>query len=68
MIKKTKYLATLYPGPVQADFETITDARKWAESYGDTADICYVSRNGITVALHVRDTDGDSMRWFRATY
>lgn len=66
------YTAELYGsswsrGPVD-DFDTITEARRWAESFGTTADRCVIAtRSGRVVAEHVRDTNGDGTRWFRAT-
>ena len=53
-------------GPV-AEFATITEARRWAESFGTTADQCAIRRGGREVALHVRDTSGDGTHWFKAT-
>ena len=53
-------------GPT-ADFQTITAARKWAESYGNTADQCVIhDRKGELVAVHCRDQNGDGMRWYKA--
>ena len=52
-------------GPV-AEFGTITDARRWAESFGTTGDQCAIRRGGRTVALHCRDTSGDGRRWVKA--
>ena len=65
------YTAQLYgsswaDGP-KADHPTITAARRWAEEYGTTADLCIIrNRAGREVARHVRDTAGDGARWDRA--
>lgn len=53
-------------GP-QSPFKTITEARKWAESFGTGADICYIKSNsGNLVAVHRRDQSGEGTRWFKA--
>ena len=65
------YTAQLYGsswavGPV-TDHPTITDARRWAEEYGSTADLCVIrDHRGREVARHVRDTAGEGARWNRA--
>lgn len=54
-------------GPV-AFFDTIREARAWAEEYGTTADICVISnaRNGVVVARHLRDTSkSHAARWYK---
>ena len=54
-------------GPV-AYFNTVTEAREWAESYGTTADDCIITdRSGRLVGSHRRDSNGDGSRWFRVT-
>lgn len=54
--------------PDVAEFPTITAARKWAESYGTTADRCIIRRHrGKVVAIHARDTAGSGARWYKAT-
>ncbi len=51
-------------GPT-AYFDTVTEARAWAETYGETADWCEIYlRSGRLVGNHRRGTGG---RWFRAT-
>jgi hypothetical protein len=52
-------------GPVET-FRTITEAREWAESYGNTADWCTIERGTKLVAYHRRDTNGDGMSWYKA--
>jgi hypothetical protein len=47
-------------------FDTITDARAWAESYGTTADRCYIYSGSRLIALHCRDTRGNGTNWYRA--
>jgi hypothetical protein len=67
---KTKYTAYLYGnswaiGP-KAGFNTITEARKWAESYGITADKCYIQDvKDRTVAIHIRSMEGCGRNWFK---
>ena len=52
-------------GP-RATFRTITEARKWAEEYGDTADRCTITDNkGREVALHIRNRNAPG-GWYRA--
>lgn len=68
-----KYTATLSGGAwnqgPEASFDTITECRKFAESYGNTADRCAITnRKGVQVASHVRSTEGDGMDWFRAAF
>jgi hypothetical protein len=54
-------------GPVM-DHPTITEARRWDEEYGTTADLCVIrDHRGREVARHVRDTSGDGTRWRRGT-
>jgi hypothetical protein len=61
-------------GPA-ADFATITAAREWAESLGDTAAQVAIYRvntrgriiNERAAALHVRDTAGNGRRWFKGS-
>lgn len=70
-MKKPKYTATLSGGSwavgPTAAFATITEARKWAESYGSTADHCRITNGkGETVALHIRDANSNGQRWFKA--
>ena len=53
-------------GPA-AEFDTVREARQWAESYGTTADSCTIrDAKGREVGLHCRDISGNGMRWFRA--
>lgn len=58
-------------GPV-GHFDTIKQARKWAESFGDTADECAIFRvlakRMRLVAVYKRDSNGNGQRWFRATF
>ena len=69
-----KYQAVL-TGPsirkdIRAEFNSITECRKWAESYGTTADACSIWTNSIknprNIAWHRRSTEGNGMSWFRA--
>ena len=49
---------------------TLTEARQWAESFGTTADSCFVYRGryGASIAaLFRRDPEGNGERWYRAT-
>lgn len=55
----------------RAKFATIRAARKWAESLGNTANICIIDApdkrgNPQCRAIHSRDPNGDGMRWYRA--
>lgn len=57
-----KYTAEIFGsswtrGPT-AEFATVTEARQWAESYGNTADSCTISFNDRAIAWHRRDSDG----------
>lgn len=53
-------------GPV-TDHPTITEARRWAESFGTTADVCVITTpSGRRIAEHRRDPNGDGTHWFRA--
>ena len=50
----TKYIAKMNTGDV-AGFKGITEARKWAEGFGDKADDCRITtRSGELVARHRR--------------
>ena len=52
-------------GPM-AEFNTIREARAWAEEYGNTADYCNIcTRGGKLVAQHVRERNANGTRWFR---
>lgn len=68
----TKYTAEIggsswSKGPV-LEFDSITDARKWAEEFGTTADWCRITDSkGREIASHRRDTSGDGMKWFEAS-
>ena len=67
----TKYTAEIFgsswsQGPI-CEFPTISEARKWAESYGTTADWCSIRLAGREIASHRRDSNGDGTRWFRAS-
>jgi hypothetical protein len=48
-----------------ANFNTIADARRWAQDHGSAADWCVIRCAGREVARHQRDTSGDGLRWFR---
>jgi hypothetical protein len=48
-----------------ANFNTIADARAWAQRHGRAADWCVIRCGGREVARHERDTQGDGLRWFR---
>ena len=68
--QSTKYTGEMFGSAgdgVVADFPTVREIRDWAESYGNTMDLC-VGYNGAgkIVALWRRDTTGDGRRWFRA--
>lgn len=52
-------------GPI-AEFPTVREARKWAESFGVAADKATIRRGKKSVAEHRRDTSGDGRRWFKA--
>lgn len=53
-------------GPTR-EFSTIAEARRWAESFGTTADRCVIATpSGRVVAEHRRDPSGDGTRWYRA--
>ena len=59
------YIGTMDTG-ADADFATIREARRWAESFGDTANHCTVrTASGSVVAEHRRDANDDGRRWFR---
>lgn len=51
---------------------SITEARRYAESFGSTARRCEILLANATllkftvIAAHVRDTNGDGLRWFKA--
>jgi len=68
MVKK--YTAVVIGhGEYIADFDTITEAQRYAEEYGDTANDCKIYRNSDArvVARHCRDISGDGRRWFKAS-
>ena len=73
LMKTKKYIAYLggsswAKGPV-SEFDTITECRNWAESYGNTADHCNVyTQSGKQVASHRRDNNGNGMDWFKASF
>lgn len=53
-------------GP-RSQFATVRECRRWAEEHGATADSCTIyDASGRAVARHVRDRNGDGLRWFRA--
>jgi hypothetical protein len=53
-------------GP-KAIFQTIREAREWAEEYGTTADHCSIyDPMGRLVGEHRRDTSAKNPKWFRA--
>jgi len=59
-----KYLAAI--DGVEIPFQTLTEARQWAESYGTTANSCHVyARSGRLVAAYHRDPNGDGTRWYK---
>jgi hypothetical protein len=71
---KNKYIAVIggaswSRGP-ELPCATITEARKLAESYGNMADYCRIERatDRKTVAFHRRDTNGNGMRWYKASF
>jgi len=52
-------------GPI-LEFNTIKEAREWAESYGKIADSCTIcDKRGRVVASHRRDMSEDGLRWFK---
>lgn len=59
-------------GAPSLEFGTITAARRYAEGYGSTARRCEIAlaNKSLTkftvIAAHVRDTNGDGLRWFKA--
>jgi hypothetical protein len=53
------------PATQTASFNTIADARQWAQGHGSAADWCVIRCSGREVARHERDTGGDGLRWFR---
>lgn len=53
------------PATHTANFNTIADARQWAQGHGNAADWCVIRCGGREVARHERDTTGDGLRWFR---
>lgn len=71
-----RYVADLYadnfciaPG---REFNAIREARRWAEAHGATADKLIVRRPrrgapDAIIACHMRDRNGNGLRWFRAT-
>lgn len=53
------------------NFATITECRNFAEEYGHSASSCSILRKTRAapypcIARHVRDTNGDGLRWFKA--
>lgn len=65
--RSNKYTAVLSSdAQAWAHFDTVTECRRWAEEYGDTADRCEIlNRNGLTVALHCRDSGANGRRWYK---
>lgn len=79
-----RYLAEIFGsswsrGPVD-EFDTITEARRWAESFGSTADSCDIidtrrwapradhpNRVHPVVAVHNRNTNGNGLSWHKST-
>ncbi len=58
--------STWHIGP-RAEFRTIKECRRYAESFGTTADYCTITnRKGEVVGRQRRDADGDGTRWYRA--
>ena len=53
------------PATRTASFNTIADARRWAQQHGSAADWCVIRCGGREVARHQRDPGGDGLRWFR---
>lgn len=68
---KAKYHVTIggqgwARGP-EDDFATVRECRRYAESYGTTADWAEIrDGRGRLIAEHRRDCNGDGTRWFRA--
>jgi len=48
-----------------APFNTIAEARAWAQGHGRAADWCVIRYAGRVVARHERETTGDGLGWFR---
>ena len=49
-----------------ATFPTIRQCRDYAESYGTTADYCYIyNARGRLVAAHHRERYADGTSWYR---
>jgi len=72
-MKTRKYVAYLggsswAKGPT-GEFDTITECRRWAESYGTTADYCNIyTRTSKQVAAHRRSGEGNGMSWYKASF
>lgn len=69
MKQSEKYTAVLggsswRQGP-KSHHRTITEARRWAESYGTMADYCNIYKGARLIARHVRSTDNDGTRWYK---
>lgn len=70
----SKYIAQIFTngGIRNIPCATITAARAAAEEYGSTATSCSILKTNVRggaykqVARHVRDTNGDGLRWFKA--
>ncbi len=50
------------------EFGTIRECRKFAESYGTTADYAYIysGRSDDPVAMHRRNMEGGGTDWYKA--
>lgn len=70
----SKYIAQVFTdcGIRNIPCTTITEGRRIAEDWGTTASTCAILKTNVrggaydTVARHVRDTNGDGTRWFKA--
>lgn len=52
--------------PIEAEFNKLSEARRWAEEFGTTADRCNVYRGERLVASYRRDPNGNGTKWFKA--
>lgn len=70
----SKFIAQVFTnnGIRNVPCDTITAARAIVEEYGTSASSCSILKTNVRggaykqVARHVRDTNGDGTRWFRA--
>lgn len=63
MVKVELFGSGFLQGPI-AEFRTVTEARRWAASYGATADWAILYRGSKIVGRHYRDITGDGLRWY----